>query len=49
MSIGERKPEWTEKWTVIIKRISDYIEKTMGKKNSVMNIKSGPDPQENYK
>ena len=49
MSISERKPEWTEKWIAIIKRIGDYMEKTMGKKISVMSIKSGSDPQENYK
>jgi hypothetical protein len=48
MSIGERKPEWTEKWVVIIKKISDYIEKTTQKKISVININSGPDPQENF-
>jgi hypothetical protein len=29
--------------------ISEYMEKSMGKKISVMNIKSGLNPQENYK
>ena len=49
MNFGKKKAEWTEKWIAIIKMISEYMEKTMGKKISVMNIKSGPDPQENYK
>lgn len=48
MSIEERKPEWTEKWIAIIKKLSDYMEKSLGKKISVMSIKSGPDPQENF-